>query len=164
MTRNQMRYPPSIHWPMPSYQDDGTNQIPPSAAIYHAPPPPSRSASLRPASVRTPPPLWPYISGSVSITPPPSQPFRPWPPPIGTVYQEQWSTSPCLPSLSILDVTDRALSSPHTPRSSILQSKLLSALRYLSLPNATSFDGVLMIGLVPLVPLPYPINIGDEPA
>ena len=48
-------------------------------------PPPSHGASLRPDSVRNPPPHRPLISGVISIHPPPSQPHWPWPPLIVTV-------------------------------------------------------------------------------
>ena len=103
-------------------------------------PPPSRSAFLRLASVQTPFPPRPSISGSISIPSSPSRPRWPCSPPIGTIYIERQPASPCLPPPSILDVTDRPPSYPRTPRYSILRLKFFSALW-----NTWSLDIILYL-------------------
>ena len=135
--QNQMCYRSSIHRMIPSHQDYGPSQVPPTAAVSHALPI-SCGVSLIPSSVQTPLLPWPSISVFMSIPPPTSPTLWTWTLPIGTVYQEWRTASYIILPLSRLDVTDRNFLSTCTPRSSILRSISYLALCPLFLPSAAS--------------------------
>ena len=81
-----MCYLPSLHRKMPSHRYCGLGQLPPPLwRVSCPPPPPSRGAPLRPASIQTPPPPQPSNSCLIWI-----------PPPTGTVYWDQCSAFPFL--------------------------------------------------------------------
>ena len=99
----------------------------------------------------------------ISVPTPNSQTHWLWPPLISTVYWERRTDSPRLTPPSILDSSYYTISSPHTPRSSTLQLKSSSTLWSLSLSSAEYIDGVLLIGLGALGPLPSPPKLGGNP-